>query len=283
MKFAIYCLALSATLYCVCARALLDEGEACLVQYLKSKEKISADFPSTLQTASSHCDLTVQIAQRVLRQQFVDKIKENIPNQSQCLLDGFDEKEILDDVFKVSVISESKTLGENNIKTQLEAARSDLKEQLEKIEVQCNTVDKTFTNTFNEILGIKNETLAVSQYEYCISKYTADNGILPLKNVELNPRHIDVENLDCDAIIDKDRRKTIKEIREKMTATPNGNMYIDCILNAYNNKNIYDSSLALKVLYILELPKETKESEKNRATQKISEFSVATFTCIISG
>jgi hypothetical protein len=283
MKFAVYSLALSATLYCVYARAAIDEGEACIVQYLKRKGKLSEDFPTTLETPSSHCEVSIPISTKIVREAYVDKINETFPNQSQCLIDEFDNREIVDHVLKVSVISESKKLSENSIKTQLEAARSDLKQDLEKIAIQCNTVDEAFTNIFNDLLGIKNETLAVFQYEYCISKYTADNSLLPLNNVELNPHHIDIEHLNCTAIIEKERTKAVKEIRDKMTSTPNGDRYINCILNAYNRNRVFDWSIALKVLYIVELPKETKESEKAKATQKIADFSVATFTCIVSG
>jgi len=282
MKFSLYCLALGITLSYVCARAILDEGEACLVQYLKNKEKLSQDFPSTLLQALPNCDLGVQIAIQVLRKAIVDKIKETLPVELECLTNEFDNRETLDQLVKISIISESKMLSENGKKTQLEICRSQLKLDVEKIAIQCNANVRIFKNIFNEALGIKNETLAVLQYEYCITKYVADNSLLPLNNVDLNPKNINTENVDCNDIIDKERAKTVQEIRDKLVATQNGDSIFECVSNAYNKDRIFDWSLAIKVLHIVDLPKETDEYEKERIVKKLVNFAGSTFSCALA-
>lgn len=282
MKLAIYCTVLGATLSYVCAlQSALDKSEACLVQYLKRKAKLTNDFPSTIQP-SPKCRLVMPLTLQIIRETLVDEIKEKVPNDSECLIKELDNQETVDQVIKISVIHESRSLSENEVTTQLEAARNQLKRDLENIAIQCNTVDERFTQIFNEYLGIKNETLEVLQYEYCIAKYIADNSFLPLDNVELNPHHIDISKVNCNNIIDKDRKESIEKLRNKIISNSIDEHSSECVLNAYKRDNIFEWGLALKVLSIVELPKETMESGKLRVTQNIGSFGGTTTACILS-
>lgn len=267
--------------YACAIKAVLDESQACLVQYLKGKAKLSSSFPTMLQP-SSRCHLVIPITLQTLREVVTDEIKEKTPGESECLINEFDDQETLDEVMKITVIHESKLLSENEIKTQLTTIRNQLKNDLGNIALQCHTDDKNFISIFNEYLGIKNETLEVFQFEYCISKYVADNSILAMDNVELNPHDIDIKNTNCDNILEKERNKEENEIRDKLTQTPNAGQILECVMEAYKSEKIFDYGVALKVLYVLDFPRETKDSEKARVAQKVASFAVTTFTCVLS-
>lgn len=282
MKFVIYCVVLSVTLSYVYAAKVLDEGEACLVQYLKGKAKLSSSFPSTLQP-SSRCRLAIPITLQTVREIIVDQVKEKTSGDSECLITEFDNQDTLDDVLKISLIQESKILSENEKKNQLATSRDELKQDLRKIAIQCHTDDTAFISVFNEYLGIKNETLEVFQFEYCISKYVADNSLLAMDNIDLNPHNIDTKNINCDNLIERERNKVANDMREKLASTPNPEQIFECVMVAFNNDKIFDYGLAMRVLYILDFPRETKESEKTRITQKIASFALSTFTCVLNG
>lgn len=274
MKFAIYCCIViyAEILYVSATNNAFNDGEACLVQYLQRKGKLDNNF-KTAEKPSPNCLFVMPLTKMVVRKKFTDRIEKEIPNHSECLIKKFDGEETLDLLIKMSVIQEGE------MKSELDSTRTALHEDLKTIMSHCETNDNRFLIIFNDYLENENKTLEILQQDYCMSKYVAENKILDLTNVELNPNQVDSTNLDCNRIIEKFRIDSEKELTDKISSLANGEKISKCVLDAYKNGEIFDSGVALKVLYNLDVPKETKESEKVRLTQKISEFGLATFLC----
>lgn len=273
MRLVIYCLVIYAEiLYVTATDNAFSDGEACLVQYLQRKGKLDNNFISA-EKPSPNCRFVMPLTKIVVRKTFTDRIDKEIPDRSECLIAKFDNQETLDLLIKISVIQESE------VKAELESTRNALHDDLKNIMAHCETNDESFAAIFNDYLGNKNETLEVLQQDYCMSKYVADHKILNLNNVELNPSQVETSNLDCNQIVEKHRNESEKELTDKISTLPNGQRILKCVMDAYKNGSIFYSGIALKVLYNLDVPKELKESEKVRLTQKLSEFGLATFTC----
>lgn len=273
MKLAICCLFIYAEiLYVSVAHNTYHEGEVCLIQYLQRKGKLDNSF-MPVEKPSPNCLFVMPLTKMIVRKTFTDRIEKEIPSHSDCLIKKFDGQETLDLLMKISVIQES------DMKTELVPTRNALQADLKNITSHCETNGESFFAIFNDYLGNKNETLEVLQQDYCLSKYVADKGILDLSNVELNPSRVDIKNLDCNQIVEKQRKDAEKELTDKISSLPNGHRILVCVMDAYKNGDIFNSGVALKVLYNLDVPKEMKDSEKVRLTQKLSEFGLATFTC----
>lgn len=276
MKFVIYCLVIYAAeiqLYVSATNNAFDDGEACLVQYLQGKGKLDSNFISA-EKPSPNCFLVMPLTKMVVRKTFTDRIEKEIPDHSECLISKFDGQETLDLLIKISVIQSS-----SDEYAELELTRNALHEDLKNIMSHCESNDETFVIIFNDYLGNKNGTLEVLQQDYCMSKYVADNKFLNLNNIDLNPSRVDITDLDCNQIVEKQRLDAEKELTDKIATIPNGQRISKCVVDAYKNGEIFDAGIALKVLYTLDVPKELKESEKVRWTQKLSDFGFATFTC----
>lgn len=276
MKFAIVCLVFYAEmlLYASAASSAFRDGEACLVQYLQKKGKLDTTVKST-EPPSPNCRVVMPLTKIVLRKTFTDRIEKEVANHKDCLTAAFDDRETLDLIIKISVIQEI-----DDVKADLQSTRQALKEDLKSILIQCDTNDDAFIAIFHDYLGYKNETLEVLQQDYCLAKYVADNKIVDLSNVELNPGRIDTANIDCNPMVEKLRNDSEKELSDKIFSLPKGQSILRCVMDAYKKGGIFDAGVALKVLYNLDVPKGVKDGDKDRLTQKLSGFGLATYTCM---
>lgn len=276
-KFIIYCVVTSFVIYSVKASSQ-REREACLVQYLKTKGKLSADFQSA-EPAPSGCDFVTPFTMQVIRGTVFATIEKEMPNAALCLTKQLDNEEAFDYLVKINILSASRSLNESDRQTQVEATRNQFKENLEKIATHCETDDKKFINIFMDTLGIKNDSLAVLQYEYCLAKYAVDNKVVELGDVEINPRHIDLDSVDCEQIIEADRSKSEKYFIDKNAETFKGEESMNCAVNAYRNDKIYDWRVAFKVITTLDFSVETKTVETIKITDKMVTFARSTSVC----
>lgn len=281
MKLNWFCILIVIALSCtfVTAKDSSDEdGQACLETYLQQKGKLGINFP-VRQSSLFLCRFVTPITLRVVESLIENQIKEEIPNDADCLIREFKNKESLDILIKLNVIEES-NLSESEIKTQTNVTRNELRQDLIKTATQCETNEVDFIAIFNEFLGIKNETLSALEHKYCFAKYAADNELLPLQNIDLNPNGIVTTYIDCKAIIKKERRQHERNAREKVKArNPEA---ANCVMEAYNTKNVFNTYIIMSVLDYVELPKETKDVESNLVTDKFADFAGAVMVCYMS-
>lgn len=274
MKLPIFYLVIYAEiLYVSTAADTFYDGEACLIQYLQKKGLLDKSFKS-LQKPSPNCVLVMPLTKIVLRKTFTERIEKDLPDYADCLILNFDDQQTLDLVIKISVILET------NAKTGLESTRQALRDDLKKIMAQCETNDERFISTFNDYLENKNVTLEEVQQVYCMSKYVADNKVLDLTNVELNPGQIETSNLDCNRMIERFRNESERELHDKILSMRQGQKILDCVMEAYKSGGIFDAGIALKVLYSLDVPKDVNDSERAKLTEKLSGFALTTYTCL---
>jgi len=275
MKLNWFCLLIVVAHFCfnvTLASSSDDDGVECLGTYLHQKGKLSADFPireSGTQSPPIYCRFVTAITLRVVQSLIESSIQEVLPKDADCLKSEFKNQETLDVIVKLSVIEDS-NLSENDINTQTNVTRDELKQDLIKIALQCETDEKKFIEIFNSFLGIKNETLAALHHNYCFAKYAADNELLPLNGIELNSNGIVTSRLDCNAIIKKERRKHERNAREKVKA--NNPKSLNCVMDAYVNQNVFNIYVVMNVIDYVEFPKETKDEESNKVANKFADF-----------
>lgn len=278
--FVIYCVVSCAALCSVEANQYPDqfrEQNACLVKYLKNKRKLSTDYQSAI-PASSKCRNRPFVL-KFARSELKDLIAKNIPNAAECLTSKINYREAVDYVVKIMVLQNSESLSDTEKQTQVEATRSQIKEEFERILSDCNTDDKTFIEFFS-ILGNRNYSLKEIQYEYCLAKYVVDNKVLEF-DVEMNPQHIDPASVDCEKIIEADKQedeKAFNDLNSPKVKEQGGSM--DCGVNTYRNMRVYDWFAGLQVVRDIDISEDVKRMEANRMFAKIREFVLTRSICI---
>lgn len=293
MKFKINCLLIVVTLFCskitadtTDPRSDSDDDE-CIKEYLQHKGKIKSDLP--VRPSTLYCRFTAATYLRIILTITERDVKDIIPNDAECLLKEFKSQEVLDVILKMKVIAES----------QLNDTRNELRKDLSSIALKCRTDEKKYIEIFNIFLGIenanknetaapiteeestiKNVTLSASEHYYCFAKYTADNKLLRLENVELNPNVIAIVNIKCDAIIKEELERFENELSEKIDASP---MVIACIIKEMKNVNFFDTHISLLVLNYFEFPKETENEERSKLNYNFAKMDFILFYCAEQG
>lgn len=264
---------------CYAEQNLVRDGHACVVQYLKQNSKLSESFPSP-GSPPSQCRLVIPATVQGINTNVKYLVTNEFPNEVDCLTNEFENKEGADYLLKLDLIQSSTLLNDSAKTTQIEDTRSEFKDMLEKIAVQCFVDENNFVKIFNELLGIKNETLEAYQNQYCLAKYAfVDHQLFELNNVDINPHHIDTNSVNCENLLAIERSNAEKELKDRLSATETGQRSLDCIVNAFRSGNMFDSRVALKVLSTLDITSQEKERETNKISQKLSEFILTSVTC----
>lgn len=246
---------------------------ACFIKYLKSKGRLDADYESI---PGSQCGSLIPLMVRVSKIDASDRIKMMNPDKADCLIEEFHRRHAIDHIIKIIVLV---TESETEKDTQLVETRQLFKEDLENIAVQCQTDGKDFVKTFYFNLGIKNDTLEAHQYQYCLAKYSVDNGFLELNGVITNPHNIDTESVDCEKIVNAEINKKEREFSEKYPPKSS-----DCILNIYKSSQLFGWETAYMILDYLDVTDGEKRVQANKYGDKVGEyFENVKNTCDVSG
>lgn len=262
-KFLFLCAVLCAVTCSAYVPGPLEGGEPCLVELLKAMKKLNADFQSNSRAPIPGdpvvCYVMTELTKQLIQSIIFGEINATMPNDAECVEKEFQAQQTLFDVLKVRLIDGSKTLNDTYKHNQLLEARNDLTGNLETVAVNCQIEKEKLNNIFQRDLAIKNETLEAHQTEYCLTKYTVDNALLALADLDINRYNIDKESVNCDGIIDVEKSHLEREVRSMVAGLPKANQTSDCIMDAYKSSAANNFQIALKVLDYLDISKETKE------------------------
>lgn len=278
MKLKLLCVLIVVGLVCSNVKADDDDDESqvCLETYLRQKGKLGSDFPA--RQPSPLCIFITPISLKIFEAVVENQIRDKISNNTDCLIREFKNQESLDLIVKLGVIEDSE-LSESKMRIQKSLTRNELRQDLIKIALQCETDENSFIPVFNEYFGIKNVTLSAMEHNYCFAKYAADHELLPLENVDINPNGIDTTHIKCKAIIRKEHRRQESRVRDRLKEKKRKTK--NCVMEAYRNNNIFEYGIMSQVLEYLEFSKEIKDAEANKIAEKIADYSVTIFTCLL--
>ncbi|KAG4078484.1 hypothetical protein HA402_009196 [Bradysia odoriphaga] len=275
MKFKFYCVVIVTTISCLNATANDDETNGCLERYLMRKGKLPSDYPARQSASVAVCNLvTTSILSDITERFELSHNDTSNESKAECYKREFRNEELADLKIKLRVIQQESQLPESVQKMQITETLYDIGQKLAKIAVRC----KTDENKFNEQLGVKNET--AMELNYCFAKYAAENELLPLKNINLNPHDIVITNIVCEAIIAKERLRRENEFHIILSEKGASIGAVNCILNVDKEHDIFNKEIVINVLAYVELPKETKGIESEKAEKNFADGIANMRTCM---
>lgn len=282
MKFVFICGAVTiAQLLCFVTADRADdllENELinCGFQYLKDKGKLDDNINFTLPHFKETCEFLMPTTISTILQLTENRTMEAMPNKSECLMNGIRDEVAMDSFLKVYLIY--RKLTDNFLENQLVAAIDELKQKLEKISLRCQ-VHRSFVLLFQQSLTIKNNSLVAVQRDYCLTEYVANNFLLNLTDVQLNPYNLETDNVNCANIIGNELRDDMQKTCDavyKSGAESAENLH--CAVNVYKNNKMFDWVTAWKVSEIVDMPTFTKYV-RFRVFSKIVEISMLISEC----
>lgn len=256
----------------------LDEGNSCIIQYLKNKKKLNGDFPSPSQPDSSKCRIVMPLILKTFGNTLRTRLAEKPDMKVDCVMNHFTNSSVMDFMLMREVIPMSKELENSEITQKMRNATKALRKVLISVSKKCD-VDQNYSGLFDEILGLQNLSMPVLEHNYCFTKYAVENELIVVKHINVNPRRIPTLNLDCEEMIDRNQIMRERQLLERLNRRNLSHEHIQCVMDKYRSEKAFASNVALEVIDILNISYEEKRSNRERVAAQLEKFLTSIFAC----
>jgi hypothetical protein len=254
---------------------VMDIGIACMVQDLQQKGKLEADFPFPSTDNTDHCDMVMGTLLEKKIKTFQDKMLSEPSIKTDCVMNEIKNVGFFDNIVLRDLITVTVSLFEEVQTRKLNDVEESLKRTFEDAAKKCDS-NPTYAGLFNEILRIKNESIAVLTENYCLAKFVKDNKMLDVNNFETNPNNIDTENIDCDNIFAAKITAYENSVREDFKKDGIVDVRIlDCAIGKYRAAKVLENAVASDVLEQIDISIEDKRRNKQKILESLELLSVA--------
>lgn len=177
------------------------ETDACIADYLKSQGLLGDEF-GTDQPLSQLCTSIAQVTKSAILNSVGVRIAEDgeMRKEETCIMDSLKKSDIGNLLLIVYVYESTPDVNEA-VKTEKEKIiQNDITKATLQAFIACQAENK-FGQIFDEMV---NEDSSSSEEEdpkedYCTRKHVVDNKLIALEGVtlDLNPKNVDLKNIDC--------------------------------------------------------------------------------------
>jgi hypothetical protein len=246
------------------------------MDYLRVRNKLDADFPSE-KVGGFLCSLTMNAVVSSIRENFEGELSKNEALKADCVMKNFKEEGVIDDMILRDVVLTSNRLSDEKREEKFKAAQDKLKKKFEDAAKKCES-DPSYAGLFDEILQIKNESLAVLTENYCTTTFVNESGLINLEDVDANPNNIGTTNINCDEIILNLRQQHEADVRKELKSENLGSK-IDCIIQKQKDTKVFELVTALKVNNRVDNSLQHKKENVETLTNKIRNYGSAVVSC----
>lgn len=257
------------------AESASDKGHACIIQDLQRKGLLEEDFPSPANTVGCHLAASVMSS---LEDAFYGTLDDKESIKADCVKPKLKQYNLFDYAMKKEIVEMSRQIPKEKADEFLKSAKNGMKEALDKSAKDCDS-DPTWAGIYDEILGIKNTTLVVLQKNYCMLKNSIDKNLLKVGEIEMNPENIDIDNLDCDELIQNHVDKLTNEMRKKYEEKGMRGAQVDCVIDTFKTGNAFDIIIALEVIEKLDISPGLRRENKEELTPGLEKIIRNLFSC----
>lgn len=261
-----------------CKPSNLDAGNSCVVQYLKDKNRLEDDFPAPAEIETSKCRLVMPIIMSAFEMALCSKLSEEKSIKADCVMDVIKGAGAFEYMLKQEVVLMSKGLKEEDSKRRLEEVKEKLRNIFENASTICDS-DPTYAGLFDDILDIRNESLAVLRQNYCFTKFVVESKLIDVENVDFNPKKIATSDIDCTTLIKSNRIEREKKLLDTLKARNLTQEQIQCSMDKFQIHRAFDSNLAIEVIDQLDLTIEVKRRNRENIAKNLEIFVKSIFLC----
>lgn len=256
----------------------LDIGNACIVQYLKDNERLPDNFPAPADIQATTCRLVMPLIIHAFEKALCAKLSEQDTIEAECVIKEIKSAGALDLMLMQEIIVMSKGLDEEVMKQKLEEIKENLRIVFENAAKNCES-DPTYGGLFDDVLEIKNESLAVLRQNYCFTKFAIEGKLIDVKDVDVNPKKIVTSNIDCKTMIMNNRIERENKLLDKLKTKSLSKEQVQCIMDKFQIERAFDSNLALEVIDQLDVTLEVKRLNREDIGRRLENFIKSIFLC----
>lgn len=262
-----------------CKPSNLDAGNACVVQYLKDKERLDPDFPVPASIEVSKCRLVMPIIMKAFEGALCSKLAEKESIKADCVMKEIKRAGAMELMLMQEVIVMTEGLNEEDMQLKLEEIKESLRIVFEAAAATCDS-DPTYAGIFDDVLEIKNESLAVLRQNYCFTKFVIESKLIDVKDIDVNPKKIVTSNIDCKTLIKNNRIERERKLLDTLKTRNLSKEQTQCITDKFQIERAFDSNLALEVIDQLDVSLEVRRVNRENIASRLESFIKSIFICV---
>lgn len=269
-----------AAIFCVidCRSTTLDIGNACIAQFLKERKILHDEFPVSADLDASQCRLLVPLIISAFESVLCTKLNTEESIKADCVMKSIKKEKSMEYMLMQEIIIMTRGLDEETVKQNLESSKEKLRNSFEKAAKDCDS-DPNYGGLFDNILEIKNESLAVLRQDYCFTKFVIESKLINVKDVDVNPKKIVTSNVDCSLMIRNNRNEREKKLMMTLKKRNLSQEQIQCTMDKFKIERAFDSNLALEVIDQLDVSIESKRENREKIAKQLERFIKSVFIC----
>lgn len=239
---------------------------------------MGADFPIPADLEKSKCRLVMPLIMAAFESALCTKLAAEDSVKADCVMTIIKKDGAMEYMLMQEIVVMTKGLEEATVKQKLEDIIEKLRISFENAAKDCDS-DPTYGGLFDEILEIKNESLAVLRQDYCFTKFVIDSKLIDVKGVDINPKKITTSNIDCTTMIKNNRMEREKKLLETLKRRNLSQEQIQCTMDKFQIERAFDSNLALEVIDQLDVSIEVKRINREKIAVQLENFIKSVFIC----
>lgn len=262
-----------------CKPSNLDVGNACVVQYLKDKGRLEDDFPAPASIEVAKCRLVMPIIIKAFEGALCAKLTEKESIKADCVMKEIKHGGALEFMLMQEVVVMTAGLDEDDSRQKLEDIKENLRLIFESAAKICDS-DPTYAGLFDDVLEIKNESMAVLRQNYCFTKFVIESKLIDVTDVDVNPKKIVTSNIDCTALIKSNRIERERKLLDTLKSKNLSREQTQCIRDKFQIERAFDSNLALEVIDQLDVSLEVRRINRENIAKQLENFIKSVFNCV---
>lgn len=256
-----------------------DLNRACIIRFLQIRGKLDERIQSSPAPADM-CRILLPLVYANHSERLCLRLWETKSIKAECVFETLKKFEFIDLELKHEILTKSKSITKFEKRRYIHDVIIAQREALAKTAEFCES-DFSYGGIFESILEI-NSTLKALQKEYCLLKYALENKFLDIHHININPKGINIANLECMSIIvqaqDESEEKLLKAFQIRRYSAD----AIKCLFENYKNERIYGWNLAKDLLSRIKISDTGKQVEDWRISKKLSDFNKVSSNCLYS-
>ena len=254
----------------------------CITKHLKNTGRIeNDDFSEENFNPEQSCDTVInRYSEKIyanLRQQLLND--PDFKNDTNCMMEKLKKTIITEFVMKESLYRTATQLAKNKRNRKISKSRKSQIILKNEAACECATTRERKdmfeqrNEEFEYLMNDNSITEEDPELDYCVRKHVIDHKFLDTQtyNVSMNPTHIDVSDINCDAIIkliiedDKTDTEEHYEAQEE-EHTPEE---IECMVEKHSEYHYVEKLMTIKVLKELKMTEEQKNAERQKYVEML--------------
>lgn len=250
----------------------------CMSNYLRTQKLLERSHhfrrnkENKITTNGTQCDVQIAFYRNTFYTEMENDLKEDedLAPQADCLVENLRKSDLAEFSMKRLVYENSRKMSKRKLKKALKAIDYAIEKRTETAVTLC-TSDKVFGDMFDATYANANTTDSseeeTPEEDYCERKYMVDNNFInPAYHVSLNPKNVNVSNLNCDEIVEHSITEAVNELRgefEDELERPSKRT-LKCVTKAIRTGHYFESIARIVMLGEIGISDTDKAEERKK-------------------